>query len=118
MPTTALAAERHLVAARPSRTHVIAQLLSLSPFWILLAVAADPQTRLLAPFQPVPHLLGVQADALLGTVTLLWMAVGALIVRYGRSPLTEALGLLLFTIPATTSAVLTPALLFALAQPG
>ena len=106
MPIATLAAERHVVAARPSRSHAVAQLLSLAPFWILLAVASDPQTRL----------LGVQADALLSAVTLIWMAVGTLIVRFGRSPVTEALGLLLFTIPATTAAVLAPALLFALGR--
>ena len=108
MPIAALAAERYVVAARPSRSHAIAQLLSLAPFWILLAVAADPQIRL----------LGFQADALLSTVTLIWMAVGTLIIRFGRSPLAEAIGLLLFTIPATTAAVLAPALLFALGRAG
>jgi hypothetical protein len=98
------------------RAHVVAQVLSLAPFWILLAVAADPQARLLGPLQTTPSVLGMPADALLGALALGWMAVGAVAIRLARSPLAESLGLLLFTIPATILAVLTPALLVLLVR--
>ena len=100
------------------RAHVVAQLLSLAPFWILLAVAADPHTRLLGPLQPTPMLLGLPADALLGTLTLGWMAAGALVIRSARSPLAESLALLAFTVPATVLAVLAPAVLVVLVPRG
>lgn len=118
MPTAVLATQRASATSRRGKAHTFAQVLSLAPLWILLIVAADPQARLLSPLQPTPTLLGIQADAIIGTATLLWMAIGALVVRYGRSPLAEALGLLAFTIPATIAAVLTPAVLLLLVRAG
>lgn len=119
MRTAALAAvQQPAVATRRGRAHLVAQLLSLSPFWILLAVAADPQAQLLAPPQATPLLLGIAADALFGAVTLAWMAVGTLIIRFARSPLAESLALLAFTIPATITAVLVPALVYMLVRAG
>jgi hypothetical protein len=121
MPNAAVAAVVATLdpaASGRGRAHVVAQLLSLAPFWILLAVAADPQAHLLAPLQPTPFVLGLPADALLGALTLGWMAVGAVVIRLARSPLAESLGLLLFTVPATILAVLTPALLLLLVRAG
>jgi hypothetical protein len=124
MPMAAVAAARDsaatttAAAVRRGRAHVVAQLLSLAPFLILLAVAADPHARLLAPLEPKPMLLGIPADALLGALTLAWMAVGALLIRAARSPLVESLALLVFTVPATILAVLAPAVLVALVPRG
>ena len=121
MPNAAMAtmaATRDAAATGRGRAHVVAQVLALAPFWILLAVAADPQARLLAPLQPTPLVLGLPADALLGALTLGWMGVGAVAIRLARSPLAESLGLLLCTVPATVLAVLTPALLLLLVRAG
>ena len=120
MPMAAMAAARDDATTRPGnamrrgRAHAVAQVLSLAPFWILLAVAADPQARLLSPTQPVPPVFGLPADALFGALTLAWMAAGALLIRVARSPLIESLALLAFTVPATILAVLTPAVLVVL----
>ena len=118
MRTAALAAVQQPAVATRGRAHLVAQLLSLSPFWILLAVAADPQAQLLAALQSPPQVLGIAADALLGAVALGWMAIGALIIRFARSPLAESLALLVFTIPATIAAVLVPALVYMLVRAG
>jgi hypothetical protein len=124
MPMAAVAATRDGAAsmvgpsARRGRAHAVAQVLSLAPLVILVAVAADPQARLLSPLQPMPALLGLPADALLGALTLAWAGAGALLVRLARSPLVESLALLTFTVPATVLAVLAPALLMALVPRG
>lgn len=119
MRTAAMAAARSDAVpagatARRGRAHAVAQVLSVTPFLIVLAVAADPQARLLGPLEATPTLLGIPADALLGALALLWMAVGSLLVRFARSPLVESLALLAFTVPATVLAVLAPALLVVL----
>lgn len=115
MPTAALASQRAGAVARRTRAHAVAQLLSIVPFVILLAVTVDPQARRLVPLQSTPSLLGLPADAVLGAVVLVWMLIGTLTIRYARSPLTEALALLVFTIPATVMAALAPALILMLA---
>jgi hypothetical protein len=116
MPTAALASQRAGAATRRTRAHAVAQLLSIVPFGILLAVTIDPQARRLAPLESTPSLLGLPADVALGAVVLVWMLIGTLIIRFARSPLTEALALLIFTIPATIGAVLAPAVVLLLAS--
>ena len=118
MPTAVIAAVREGAASRRSRAHAVAQLLSIAPFFILLAVAADPQARQLSPLQPMPGLVGLPADALLSAATLAWMTVGALVIRFARSPIGESVALLVFTIPATIAAALAPAVLLVLVRPG
>lgn len=113
MPKAA-AATQPSVLTRESRTHVVAQLLSLSPLAVLGAAAAFPQTLLLPSTDPAPQLLGIPAQAVIGLVTVLWTLTGAVIVRNARSPLTQSLALLVFTIPATIAAVIAPALLLVL----
>ena len=115
MPTAALASQRS-GATRQTRTHAVAQLLSIVPFGILLAVALDPQAQHLVATQSVPELAGLPANAVLGALTLGWMLAGTLLIRYAKSPVIEALALLVFTIPATIAAVLAPAVILVLAQ--
>ena len=89
----------------PSRAHLIAQLLSLAPLGVLLAVAASPQAALM-PATDVPELLGVPVQSLLSGLAVLWALGGTLLIRYAVSPLRQSLALLAFTIPATIMAVL------------
>ena len=118
MPTAALVAHRTDAGTHRTRTHAVAQLLSIVPFGILLAVAIDPQARHLASSGSIPALAGLPANAVLGALTLGWMLAGTLLIRYARSPVTESLALLVFTIPATISAVLAPAVILVLARAG
>jgi hypothetical protein len=116
MPVTTLAVERHGAAVRRGPAHTVAQVLSLSPFWVLIAIAADPAARLIEPLRATPTLLGFPVDAVLAIVALAWAVLGAVAVRYARSPLWESLALFGFTIPATILAGLAPMLVLVTAS--
>lgn len=95
------------VAGRP---RTISLLVALTPAW-LLAVTALSSNVFAFVFTGPPELLGVPLGVMLETVALVWMLGGVAIVWRARTSLPEALGLLVFTIPATVVAVLTPPLI-------
>jgi len=102
-----------LVMAQPnaqdanSRAQLVAQLLALVPLAMLVAVAVDGGLEQLSTGQ-----------AWLVGWTLGWMTLGALMIRRSQSPLAQSIALLVFTIPATITAVVVPWLALAVAPPG
>ncbi len=113
MPMAALATQQRALTRR-SRTHAIAQLLTLAPLAVLVTAAAFPQAPAVPSTQPLPQLLGAPAELVVGSLALLWMFAGTLVVRYATSPLMQSLALAVFTIPATIGAALAPVLLLVL----
>ena len=94
-----------------SRTHVVAQLLSLSPLPVLAAVALGPSDVRRVLLQPGPELLGLPSLVFLAAVVGVWTLAGLLVMRRARSPVGQTVTLLVFTIPATVAAVVWPLVL-------
>jgi hypothetical protein len=110
MPTATLVSAR-ATSAPAGRAQLVAQALSLSPLMMLAAVALAPDQVRRALLQPEPGLLGLPVLALILATIVVWTLAGLLVVRHVRSPLAQALALVLFTIPATVAAVVWPLVL-------
>ena len=86
------------------------RLAALSPFAILLALLVG--TTFFDPmFAKPPDLLGMPLGVVVGLLTIVWAALGALVVWKARSPSVAALGLLVFTAVAIFAIVFGPALI-------
>jgi hypothetical protein len=102
---------RAIVAPRAvGHSRAISSLAALAPAW-LLALTALTSEAFPMVFSAVPSVETLPLGLVLESIALAWMVGGLVTVWRARSPLAEAIGLAAFTIPATTLAVLTPALI-------
>jgi hypothetical protein len=114
VPSTVLAAQQATVPRRRGRIDIVAELLALSPLLVLLAIAANPEAAAVDAMRSAPRILGVPVDAILGAVTIGLMLAGAVTVWKATSTVVQSVALLVFTIPATVTAVVAPWVFLAL----
>lgn len=100
---SSIASSRAFRTGRASRVAAFTPVLGLCVAFIL----GSPGALFVGP----PELLGIPFGAVLESVALLWMAIGVAAIWSARSPVTEALVHLVFTVPATTLAVFAPSLI-------
>ena len=85
------------------------RMLALTPFWVLMVVAAFSPDFLPAMGTRPLDMLGIPLALLLEVAAMLWMFVGVVVILNTESRLLESLALTVFTIPATVVVVVTPA---------
>jgi hypothetical protein len=93
-----------------SRSRTIPVSIALMPMWLLVVTALASSAFQVVLTDP-PTVLSMPLGVVLEAVAMLWTLLGAVVVWRARSPLTEAIALLVFTIPATVAVVATPALI-------
>ena len=98
-------------AARPRPERWLYRFVALLPLWVMVAEALFAPTYFGGFQESPPDIVGIPLGVALTGAAFAWMLIGVAIVWNARSRLTEALGLLLFTIPATLVAVLGPAVI-------
>lgn len=108
MQTTVTAPGQRDGTTGTSGIQFIAEALSLSPLGALVAVAAELKLGPDAVADLGPRLFGTPLQAALISVALVWMTIGVFVIRRGRSPLSQSVALMVFTIPATVAAVVGP----------
>lgn len=95
-------------APRP-RSFVPQRLVALTPLWLFLVLAV--RGSFWNPFfSAPPSIAGVPLGLVVLGLCGLWMLLGLVIVWDTRSAAMQALGLLLFTLPATMLLVMGPAM--------
>ena len=101
MQTATIATALLGAESRRTRSDVMAAALSVAPVVLLVAVGLTYGVTKLAAAPGLP---------LLVAVTLVWTAMGALVVRESGSTVARTIALAVFTAPATVAAVVGPLL--------
>jgi hypothetical protein len=84
--------------------------IALMPIW-LLVITALGSTAFSVVLNDPPSVMALPLGVVMESMAVLWALIGVALVWRARSPLSEAMALLLFTIPATVVVVSTPALI-------
>jgi len=92
------------------RFRTISLLVALAPLWLLVVTATASEAFSVVVSVP-PDVAGMPLGMVLEASAIVWMVAGVAVVWRAPSPLVESVALLVFTIPATVVAVLTPALI-------
>ena len=94
------------------RPGVASLVLALTPVWVLLLLSALAPEFLRALGAGPPARIGVPLPLAVELAALAWMLIGVVVIRTAASRLLEAVALMVFTIPATVTVVVIPAMTF------
>lgn len=95
---------------RRDASSIARRLVALTPLWILLVTFVARGAYWVSFFGPQHEILGIPRSVAMIGLAMVWMVLGLVLTWDARSRLTQAVALLVFTIPATLFLVLGPAI--------